>query len=589
MAKLLAVNVGLPKDVPWQGRTVHTGVWKHPVEGPRMVRRLNIDGDGQGDRAGHGGEQRAVFVYQIDSYHHWAEHFGRDDFVYGQFGENFTVEGLPDDEVCIGDRYRIGTAEFEVTQPRVTCYRVGLRMDEPQMAALLVSHRRPGFYYRVITEGEVTAGDEIVKIADGPESITVTELDAMLYLPEHPREKLADALRVPALSPGWRTSLQTLLDQGETGGAGGNPALSGAAGGRPPGWSGFRPLRVARIHDESSRIFSLTLTSEDTDKLAAPLPGQFLTVKMHPAAEAPPLIRSYSLSGAPTGGEYRITVKQEPHGAGSGYLRDRVSVGDTLEVAAPRGTFTLASAESPVLLVSAGVGATPNLAMLHALAEERSEREVWWLYGARNGLEHPFAEEARSLLARLPNSHGRVYYSAPRDEDRAGVDYDEAGHLSTKSYGSLGVPKTAEAYLCGPPAFLTDLSAALADYGLAPDRIRSEVFGSQSAINPGVIDNKPAEPPHPPPGKPGTGPSVSFARSGLNVNWDPEKYTSLLELAEACAVPTQWSCRTGICHTCEIGLLSGTLAYSPEPVDPPAEGNALTCCSTPEEDIVLDM
>src|SRR5918911_4012872 len=161
VARLLAVNVGLPRDVPWRDATVHTGIWKHPVAGPRMVRRLNIDGDGQGDLAGHGGEHRAVLVYQIDSYRYWQQQLGRDDFAYGQFGENFTIDGLPDDEVCIGDRYRIGEAEFEVTQPRVTCYRVGIRMNDPRMPALLVEHRRPGFYFRVLKEGKVTAGDEI--------------------------------------------------------------------------------------------------------------------------------------------------------------------------------------------------------------------------------------------------------------------------------------------------------------------------------------------------------------------------------------------------------------------------------------------
>ena len=140
MARLLSVNVGLPRDIAWRGRTVHTAIWKEPVQSRRMVRRLNIDGDGQGDLAGHGGEHRAVFVYQIDSYRYWQNQLRRSDFVYGQFGENFTVDGLPDDAVCIGDRYQMGGALFEVTQPRVTCYRVGIRMNEPQMAALLVAH-----------------------------------------------------------------------------------------------------------------------------------------------------------------------------------------------------------------------------------------------------------------------------------------------------------------------------------------------------------------------------------------------------------------------------------------------------------------
>jgi MOSC domain-containing protein YiiM len=188
VVRLISINVGLPRDIAWRGATVHTAIWKEPISGRRMVRRLNIDGDGQGDLAGHGGEHRAVMVYQLDSYRHWERHLNRNDFVFGQFGENLTIEGLPDDEVCIGDRYRIGDAIFEVTQPRVTCYRVGIRMNEPQMAALLVSHRRPGFYFRVIQEGTVGAGDEILKVAEGEEHVTITEVDGLLYLPGHPRD-----------------------------------------------------------------------------------------------------------------------------------------------------------------------------------------------------------------------------------------------------------------------------------------------------------------------------------------------------------------------------------------------------------------
>src|ERR1700745_3442288 len=199
MARLLSVNVGLPRDIDWKGRTVYTGIWKNPVPGRCRVGRLNLDGDGQGDLAGHGGEQRAVFVYQLDSYRHWERELGRNDFMPGQFGENFTVEGLADDEVCIGDRYRIGSATFEVTQPRVTCYRVGIRMNDPRIPALLVSHRRPGFYFRVLDEGEVQAGDDIVKLSSGPEQMPVAEVDGLLYLPGHGRQELLRALRIPAL------------------------------------------------------------------------------------------------------------------------------------------------------------------------------------------------------------------------------------------------------------------------------------------------------------------------------------------------------------------------------------------------------
>src|SRR5215470_16905222 len=364
MARLLSVNVGLPRDIAWRARTVHTGIWKDPVQGRRMVRRLNIDGDGQGDLAGHGGEQRAVFVYQVESYRFWEGRLGRSDFSYGQFGENFTVEGMADDEVCIGDRYRIGRAVFEVTQPRVTCYRVGIRMNEPRMAALLTSSGKPGFYFRVLEEGEVGAGEEIVKVAAGPEGVTVAEVNALLYLPGHSREQLERALRIPALSPGWRASLQALL-QNESSGRPmtGNPGLSAGAS-KPPAWAGFRPLRVSRIDRENRSVVSLRLTPTDGRPLVAADPGQFVVLRLRPSPEVPPVLRSYSLSDAPSTDHYRVSIKQEPNGVGSTYVHKHVGVGDVLDVSAPRGNFSLQRSERPVVMLSAGVGATPMLSML---------------------------------------------------------------------------------------------------------------------------------------------------------------------------------------------------------------------------------
>src|SRR5215467_10629997 len=334
VGSLLSVNVGLPQDVPWHGQIVYTAVWKRPVVGPRLVRRLNIDGDGQGDLAGHGGEHRAVFVYQIESYRYWQQQLGRTDFSYGQFGENFTVEGLADDQVCIGDRYRIGEAEFEVTQPRVTCYRVGIRMDNPQIPALLISHHRPGFYLRVLHEGAVQAGDEIVQVAAGPEAMTVAEVDALLYLPGHSRQQVLRALRIPALPDGWKASFQAMLERPVRGG---NPGL--AAVSPPPAWPGFRPLAVTAITRESESVMSVYLADPDGVHVPSAMPGQFLTLRLPVTAGAPPLLRSYSLSGPPEAESYRISVKREPHGAGSQFIHGRLRSGDQLETAAPRGTF----------------------------------------------------------------------------------------------------------------------------------------------------------------------------------------------------------------------------------------------------------
>ncbi|MCD0484138.1 MOSC domain-containing protein [Streptacidiphilus sp. ASG 303] len=580
----------MPQDVPWHGKTVHTGIYKQTVSGPRTVRRLNIDGDGQGDLGGHGGEQRAVLVYQLDSYRFWADQLGRDDLEPGNFGENFTVDGLPDDEVCIGDRYRIGSALFEVTQPRVTCYRVGLRMGEPRMAALLVSHRRPGFYLRVIEEGEVEAGQEIIKVSGGPEAMTVEEIDGVLYLPGHTRAQVERALRIPALSPGWQGSMRTLLEQADAapGTSSGSAGLTAAAGAPPPAWPGFRPLVVTDIRPESRSVFSVFLASADGAALPSALPGQFLTVKVRREGGAPALIRSYSLSGEPGTGVYRISVKVEPHGVASNHLRTHLRVGDSLDVAAPRGTFRLTEGGTPVVLLSAGVGVTPVLAMLHALARSRSGRQVWWLHVARNGAEHPFAQEVHDLVASLADARSYVYYSRPDAEDSQGSDYTEAGRLSADRILGLGLPADADAYVCGPAPFMQSASAALVRAGLEASRVHGEIFNAGPSLTPGISGAAAARAPHQPPGPPGTGPSVSFARSGLTVPWDDGR-DSLLELAEACDVPVQWSCRTGVCHTCELALMSGSVDYAPDPVEPPAEGNILICCSKPKEDLVVDL
>jgi ferredoxin-NADP reductase/MOSC domain-containing protein YiiM len=585
-SRLLALNVGLPREHTWRGRIVRTGILKEPVVGRRMVRRLNIDGDGQGDLKGHGGEQRAVLVYQLESYRYWERELGRPEFAFGQFGENFTVDGLSDREVCIGDRYRIGDALFEVTQPRVTCYRVGMRMDEPRMAALLVSHGRPGFYLRVLEEGLVGAGDEIVKIADGPEGMTVTEIDALLYLPGHRREDLQRALRIPALSPGWQGSFRAVLDHPSDSGLGaGNAGLS-AENGPPPAWSGFRTLRVSRVDQESLAVFSLTLTSLDGQPLATPLPGQFVVLRLHPDPAAAPLLRSYSLSSAPEADHYRISIKREEHGAASSYLHGHIRVGDCLEASAPRGTFTLRSDERPAVLLSAGVGITPVLAMLHTLVATGSTREVWWLYGARNGAEHPFARECNDLLRQLPRSCRYIVYSRASASEPPGGDFDARGHLNLDVLTRLGVPPEADFYLCGPVAFLQELARGLLSLGVPPNRLHSEIFGAEGSSTPGINEQRLS--PHAPAGPAGKGPRISFARSGLSVDWD-SRYQNLLELSEACDVPVRWSCRTGVCHSCEVALIGGGVTYEPDPLDPPAIGNLLICCSRPQGDVVIDL
>ncbi len=587
MARLLSVNVGLPRDVAWKERTVHTGVWKNPVTGRCRAGRLNLEGDGQGDLAGHGGEHRAVFVYQIESYRYWQEQLKRSDFVFGQFGENFTIEGLADDAVCIGDRFQIGSALFEVTQPRVTCYRVGIRMDEPRMAALLTSSGRPGFYFRVLREGEVGAGDEVVKVGEAGERMTVAEINALLYLPPHPRDRLERALRIEALADGWRGSFEALLQSQKNAAETGNAGLAPAAASHPSP-PGFQSLAVTSIDRESADVLSFAMQSADGRELPMALPGQYVVVRLKPVAGGATLFRSYSLSGPLSTERYRISVKIEPDGAAGNYLREHLRVGDRLDVSSPRGSFILQPAERPIVLLSAGIGATPVLAMLQALAAASSTRQVMWLHTARDGQHHPFAGEVRRLMSGLTNGRSYIYYTKPDASDKTGEDFNATGRFSRSVFDELGLPRDADVYICGPTRFMADMKEALTALGVAPESIHIEIFNGGESSTPGVVGAI-TRTPHLPSDEAKSGLLVSFARSGISAHWDASRYASILEMAEACDVPVRWACRTGVCHNCESGLVSGAAVYDPEPLDKPADGNLLVCCSQPTGDVVIDL
>lgn len=566
VAKLVSVNVGMPRNVQWRDKAVHTGIWKSPIDGPVIVRRLNLEGDGQGDLAGHGGEQRAVMVYQTESYDFWKSFLGRDDLRHGHLGENFTVTGLADRDVCIGDRYRIGSAEFEVTQPRVTCFRVGLRINEPRMPNLLVAQRRPGFYFRVITEGRVCAGDDILQTRRGRHGLCVADIDSLLYLPDRDIERLRQAVDIPALSPGWQQSFREILEMQEHAA----PAVVAR-----PGWNGFRPLRVSAVRRENAQVLSILLEADDRSPLPPSLPGQFLTLRF-PGAREPAPLRSYSLSGDPGSGDYRISVKREAHGLVSQWLHAHIEAGSIVEAAAPRGDFCLAEGSTPVVLISAGIGVTPVLAMLYALAAARTDRAIWWLHSTRNPESHSFAGEVTALMKSLPHARALVVYTQTQ------------GRMDGPFFAAQDFPADAVAYVCGPSQFMTDVRGALIGAGLNPAHIHSELFGALPPISPGIVDGAARKEPHPPAGNPGAGPSITFARSGVTTNWS-SGYASILDLAEACDVPTRFSCRSGVCHLCVTEIIAGTTTYIQQPLDPPEQGSLLICSAAPESDVVLDL
>ncbi len=577
---VVAVNVGRVREVAWHGRILRTAIWKEPVATRVWAGRLGLAGDHQADLLGHGGEQRAIMVYQLDAYRFWADYLGRSNFVMGQFGENLTVEGLNDEEVCIGDRYRIGGAVVEVSQPRVSCYKLGLRMDHPPMPALVVAHRRPGFYLRVLQEGEIGAGDAVHLVACGPERMSVSEMDALLYKGDHPVPALQRALRIPALSPGWQGSMRDLLKAAGNGTTGNAGLTSPKA---PPSWPGFRKLRIVAKTRETEDVTSFVLAAPDGHPLPPAEPGQHLVLRIAAGAGGP-FLRNYSLCGGGPPGTYRIAVKREARGAASRVLHDDTAPDDVLDASAPRGSFVLHDATSPVVLISAGIGVTPLLAMLHALVDPARvpvDQQVWWLHAARDGRHHAFQEEVRTLAA-SGAVKTRIAYSRPGPVDRQGSTFDEAGHIDRDLLRELRLPVDATCYLCGPQAFMDAVTAVLVELGVEPARVLREAFANL------VPQDTRTGPAHPPPGPEGNGPRVTLLRSALTARWS-DRYASLLELAEACEAPVLWSCRTGVCHRCESGLVAGEVAYAPDPLDAPPEGTVLICCARPSGDVVLDL
>jgi ferredoxin-NADP reductase len=404
-------------------------------------------------------------------------------------------------------------------------------------------------------------------------------------LPGQSSEQLQRALRIPALSKGWQSSFQAMLQQDlSPNTAAGNPGLANEE--QATGWPGFKQMRVASIHKESDSVTSFILEPIDGQPLLRFHAGQFVVLRLHLDPGKPPVLRSYSLSDLPAADHLRISVKSELNGIGSSFLCNRARAGDVLDVSAPRGSFTLRPGQSPVVLLSAGVGATPVMSMLHALAAERSQREVWWIYGARNRADQPFAQESRSLLKKLSRGRGHIVYSKPAASEQLGADFDSPGHIDTALLERVGVSQSSDFYLCGPPSFLQNMRDGLRTWGVLAENVHTEIFGSLEAITPGMAEV--VHTPHLPQGPPASGPPVSFARSGITAAWDP-KFASLLELAEACDVPVRWSCRTGVCHTCMTGLISGSITYDPEPLERPAPGNVLVCCSQPNAGVTLDL
>ncbi len=582
--KLISVNVSVPKTVDHLGRQVTTGIYKEPVTGRVRVRKLNVDGDGQADLTVHGGVYKAVYVYDLENIRYWKQELGRDDLDYGHFGENFTVEGMTDDRVHIGDVFRIGGALLEVTQPRLPCFKLEMKMDLPGFSRQFITSGRLGFYFRVLEEGEVGADDSIERVKVGPEKITVWEFARLYYFDYNNQKRIRRLLRIPAIPPDWSRAFEEILAAaGERGKKRKTPERA---------WKGFRNFIVDRKVPESQTITSFYLVPEDGEPLPIYMPGQFLTFRLSVPGQPKPIIRIYSLSECPCHAEYyRVTIKRESPPddpaiiSGSNYFHNLVEPGTRLQVAASRGDFFLnPQEETPVALISSGVGLTPMISMLNAIVDSGKTRPAWFIHGTRNGIHHAMCKHVRRTAVENDNITVHIRYSQPRPEDVKGRDYDSTGHVTVDLLKKLLPNKDMDFYLCGPPPFMNSMMRGLWEWDVPESRIRFELFGPAALLQEGTRarrrkKKKAAEE---------EAYQIIFSESGITAKWDPE-YENLLEFAEEQGVFPDFSCRSGICHSCQYELLKGEVDYTFEPLDPPYPGQVLLCCARPVSNLVIEI
>jgi ferredoxin-NADP reductase/MOSC domain-containing protein YiiM len=575
--KVISVNLGLPRTVQWKGKTVSTAIFKTPVSDRITLRFLNLDGDRQADLSVHGGQNKAVYAYPVEHYAHWQRKFPDMALPWGMFGENLTTEGLWEDAVLVGDRFRVGSTEVVVTEPRMPCYKLGLRFGRDDIVKRFLASGHTGFYFRVISEGEVQVGDPIVLVERPADSVMVSEVTRLYAHDKNDLHGLRRIAAVVSLPDDWRDYFKEQIHRVATG-----------ADRRPtetPPWAGFRSFTLREKVRESDNVSSFYFVPEDGRPLPPYLPGQYLTVRLYIQGVERPVVRSYSLSDAARSDRYRLTIKriacaEEPHAASglvSTYFHDQLAVGDRIEAKAPAGTFTVdvRQHDQPLVLIGGGIGITPLLSMLNSIVAAESPRETWLLYGVRDHREHIMRTHLETIARAHPNVHLHIFYSQPiRKMDDPGI---HVGRIDLAALQRLMPSQAYDFYVCGPPAMMDSVTRGLEAWAVPADRVHMEAFGpatiKQAVRGPAV--------------QPDCGVDVTFARSGVNTLWSRCE-SPLLELAEEHSVAIDFGCRAGSCGTCVTRVLSGAVRYLHQPNAPLEADEALPCIAVPAEPLVLD-
>jgi ferredoxin-NADP reductase/MOSC domain-containing protein YiiM len=576
--KVISVNVGLPRTVQWKGKAVSTGIFKSPVPGRIRLRTLNLDGDRQADLSVHGGPDKAIYAYPAEHYAYWHRELPDMVLPWGIFGENLTTEGLNEGALKIGDRFLIGSTEVMVTQPRLPCFKLGLRFGRDDIVKRFLASGRTGFYFKVVAEGEIASEDPINVSQRALDSVPVSEVTRLYARDKDDMDGLRRTVAVAALPDDWRDYFNAQINQ--------MSARSPRHAAPTPAWAGFRPFTLREKVREGDDVSSFHFVPEDRRSLPPYLPGQYLTVRVSIPGLQRPVVRSYSLSDASGNDYYRLTIKriasrseaaQAAPGLVSTYFHDRIAVGDCIEAKAPAGSFTIDVTQHnrPVVMIGGGIGVTPLISMLNSIVAAGSPRETWLLYGVRSDRDYIMRTHLEAVARIHQNIHLHIFYSRPSQE--MGGPGVESGRIDLGAMRRLIPSNACDFYVCGPPSMMASVTRDLEAWGVPADRVHTEAFGpatvKQSVRGPAT--------------QPDCGTEVIFDRSGVTTVWSRCE-SPLLELAEENSVAIDFGCRAGSCGTCVTRLLSGTVRYLHEPNAPLENGEILPCIAVPAGPLTLD-
>ena len=579
MSYVKTLHVGLPNRYPYGKGEVNTAIVKKSVPGPLFFTKDGPEGNKPANHT------NAVYAFCAEDYQYWNEHLKLEDpWPEGFLGENLTVVGIDEDKLKIGDLLHIGSTILQISGVRIPCSTLMWRIEQPNsFSPDFQRSGRSGFYMEVLQEGEISPGDEIRHEPTRQESITIPDFARFFMQAKQSVEDLERLMNTDGMGSQMLDALTAAL----------NSQIDRNMS-RSHRWQSWRPFVIEKVVQESEQVKSFYLAPEDGLPVAGYRAGQFLNVRLTVPVDnsTTEIVRSWSISSYDEAcQQYRISIKREPGGLGSGYMHDQIREGDVIEILAPAGRFVLERGEidKPAVLISAGIGITPMLSMLnsHAARRDKILPTLYFIHSTQNRETEAFREEIENVVAEHDEIQNHFIHTKPSENSQQGVDYDSSGRLNIEQLKSVLAdmqswfsgayvpvpPMYCRFYICGPDAFQKSVVLMLEELGVPEEQVHQETFRpTEEDLSTQLAEAK-----------------VTFSKSGSESLWQPDENFSLLELAENAGLEPTFGCRSGTCGLCSTPLTKGEVSYSRKPSIEVSEGNVLLCCSRPVGDLEVDL